>query len=71
MLINHDLPQASIYYISYLILKKVGKCNTYVDLFLNLKREYDINFRLFDLSLDLLFMMNKIRVEKNGVIICL
>lgn len=71
MLINYDFPQASVYYISYLILKKIEKGSTYLKLYLSIKKEIDINFRLFDLSLDLLFIMNKIRIEKNGGVVCL
>lgn len=71
MLINNNYPKASVYYISYLILKSIKKFSNYFDVYYDVKQKVDINLGIYNQCLDYLFIINKVIVEKNGEFRCL
>ncbi|MBQ9792982.1 MAG: hypothetical protein IJW32_04500 [Clostridia bacterium] len=71
MLINNNYPKASVYYISYLILKSIKKFTNYFDVYYDVKQKVDINLGIYNQCLDYLFIINKVMVEKNGEFRCL
>jgi len=71
MLINDNYPKASVYYISYLVLKSIKNLSNYFDVYYDVKQKVDINLGIYNQCLDYLFIINKVRVEKNGEFKCL
>lgn len=71
MLINENYPNASIYYVSYLILKSIRNFSNYFDVYYDVKQKVDINLGVFNQCLDYLFIINKVKVDENGELKCL
>ena len=71
MLINENFPYASIYYISYLILKSIKSISNYFDVYYSIKQKIDINLGIYNQCLVYLFIINKVKVDKNGELKCL
>ncbi len=71
MLINTNYPKSSIYYLSYLILKSVKQFHNYFDVYCDIKQKVDVSLEIYNQSLDYLYMIEKIKVDKNGEMICL
>ena len=58
MWINNNYPKASVYYISYLILKSIKKFSNYFDVYYDVKQKVDINLGIYNQCLDYLFIIN-------------
>lgn len=71
MLININCPETSIYYLSYLILRSIKKVSKYFDVYYDIKQKFDISLDLYNLCLDYLYIIDKIKVDKNGELKCL
>lgn len=71
MLINENYPNASIYYVSYLILKSIRDSSNYFDVYYDVKQKVGINLDVYNQCLDYLFMISKVKVDKNGELKCL
>lgn len=63
-------PQLSIYYNGALILKELKENNNQpiFQLFYKMKKETDMSFPIFILSLDWLYLVNAAKINERGVI---
>lgn len=61
-------PKYSVYYTGALLLQKLQQNGvmSVIDLFVATKKESDISFRLFLLSLDWLYLINAAQVNSKG-----
>lgn len=74
MLIDRDSkPKDTIYYISGCILSSLKSKNNEVDkLFEEIQKKYNVSleYNLFLLALNFLFLINKVEISKKGVLSC-
>lgn len=67
-------PKFSIYYIGSLIIKKLKekKSQDLLDLYKEIKKENNISFSLFVLTIDWLFLVDIAKIEHKGeIILCI
>ena len=67
-------PELSIYYNGYIVLKELKKENKQklVDLYQKVKKNNNMSFQIFVLSLDWLYLLNVVKIDRNGEVnLCL
>ena len=67
-------PELSIYYNGYIVLKELKKENKQklVDLYQKVKKINNMSFQIFVLSLDWLYLLNVVKIDRNGEVnLCL
>ncbi|ATV59660.1 ABC-three component system middle component 6 [Fusobacterium pseudoperiodonticum] len=67
-------PELSIYYNGYIVLKELKKKNKQklVSLYQEVKKNNNMSFQIFVLSLDWLYLLNVAKIDKNGEVnLCL
>lgn len=72
MIINKDInPERQIYYISSLILKELkNKNSNFFEIYSNLKKKTNLSINLFVFSIDWLFLLGIIKIEKGEILKC-
>lgn len=71
MLLPYDIhPESSIYYNGAVILKLLKQKGEQkiLELYANIKEEYDMTFSLFVLSLDWLYLIDAAKIDNEGII---
>lgn len=66
-------PKYSVYYLGALLLKRLQQNGSMsvADLYVTTKKESDMSFKLYLLSLDWLYLINVAKVNQNGeVVLC-
>lgn len=66
-------PKYSVYYLGALLLKRLQQNGSMsvADLYVTTKKECDMSFKLYLLSLDWLYLINVAKVNQNGeVVLC-
>lgn len=66
-------PKYSVYYLGALLLKRLQQNGgmSVVDLFVATKKESDISFKLYLLSLDWLYLINAAQINNKGdIVLC-
>lgn len=66
-------PKYSVYYLGALLLKRLQQNGSMsvADLYVSTKKESDMSFKLYLLSLDWLYLINAAKVNQNGeVVLC-
>ena len=63
-------PRHSVYYTGAIVLQTIQRCGTisFADLFVEMKRDYDMSFRLLTITLDWLYLINAAVINDKGEI---
>ena len=73
ILSNNSNPKNSLYYIGGIILTLIKKKNNYdyLELYTQLKTNYNVSFQLYNFALDWLYLISAIEFdEEEGVVKC-
>ena len=64
-------PKYSVYYLGALLLKRLQQNGSMsvADLYVTTKKESDMSFKLYLLSLDWLYLINVAKVNQNGEVV--
>lgn len=62
-------PEYSIYFQSSLVLKEIDNCNRFEELYQIVNKKHGINYRIFCLCLDWLYLANIVKINDDGEIV--